>query len=56
MNNDIYRAAYEEANAELNAVFEQFEQLRRRKAQIEGVVEVLKPLLELQAHSVPGVA
>ena len=56
MNQDIYRAAYEEAKAELRDVFEQFEQLSRRKDQIEGVVEVLKPLVALQAHGSPSLA
>jgi len=56
MNQEIYRAAYEEAKAELRDVFEQFEQLSRRKDQIEGVVEVLKPLVALQAHGSPSLA
>ncbi len=51
MQRDIYRAAYEEAKAELKDVFEKFEQLKQRKAQIEGVVEVLKPLVALQAQN-----
>ena len=45
MTQDTYRFAYEEANAELGEILGQFEQLRLRKAQMEQVVEALKPLL-----------
>ncbi|MDR3742053.1 MAG: hypothetical protein P4L40_23780 [Terracidiphilus sp.] len=45
MTQDTYRFAYEEANAELREILEQFDQLRLRKAQMEQVVEALRPLL-----------
>lgn len=45
MTQDTYRFAYEEANAELREILGQFEQLRLRKAQMEQVVEALRPLL-----------
>jgi hypothetical protein len=45
MTQDTYRFAYEEANAELRGILAQFEQLQLRKAQIELVVEALRPLL-----------
>lgn len=45
MTQDTYRFAYEEANAELRDILAQFEQLSLRKAQMEQVVEALRPLL-----------
>lgn len=45
MTQDTYRFAYEEASAELREILGQFEQLRHRKAQMEQVVEALKPIL-----------
>jgi hypothetical protein len=45
MTQDTYRFAYEEANAELREIVAQFEQLHLRKAQMEQVVEALRPLL-----------
>jgi hypothetical protein len=45
MTQDTYRIAYEEANAELRGILAQFEQLHLRKAQMEQVVEALRPLL-----------
>lgn len=53
MTQDTYRFAYEEANAELGEIMGQFEQLRLRKAQMEQVVEALKPLLS--DASVPAI-
>jgi hypothetical protein len=44
---DIYRAAYELGNAELNGILEEFEKLRIRKEQVEKLVTVLKPLVEI---------
>ncbi|HWT65158.1 MAG TPA: hypothetical protein VN151_03520 [Terracidiphilus sp.] len=45
MTQDTYRFAYEEANAELREILEQFEQLRLRKTQMELVIEALRPML-----------
>ncbi len=45
MTQETYRFAFEEANAELRDIAVQFEQLRLRKAQMEQVVEALRPLL-----------
>lgn len=44
MNKEAYRFAFDEANAELNAIMGEFEQLRMRKERVEKVVEALKPL------------
>lgn len=46
-----YRNAFETANAELNEIVSQFDQLRMRKERIEKMVEVLKPLLLEEAQS-----
>ena len=45
MTQDTYRFAFEEANAELQEIAGQFENLRVRKEQVEQVIEVLRPLL-----------
>jgi hypothetical protein len=45
MTQDTYRFAYDEANAELQEILNQFEKLRLRKTQMELVVEALQPLL-----------
>ena len=44
MNKEVYRFAFDEANAELIAIMGEFEQLRMRKERVEKVVEALKPL------------
>jgi hypothetical protein len=44
MNREVYRFAFDEANAELSQIVGEFEQLRLRKERIEKVVEALKPL------------
>jgi len=44
MNKEVYRFAFDEANAELIAIMGEFEQLRQRKERVEKVVEALKPL------------
>lgn len=44
MRQEVYRVAYDEANAELSEILSKFEQLRLRKDRIEKVVEALKPL------------
>ncbi|MGA2729487.1 MAG: hypothetical protein ABSE96_16895 [Terracidiphilus sp.] len=44
MNKEVYRFAFDEANAELNQIVGEFEQLRMRKERVEKVVEALKPL------------
>jgi hypothetical protein len=50
MRQDVYRVAYDEANAELNEILGRFEQLKLRKDRIEKVVEVLKPLVGIEAQ------
>jgi hypothetical protein len=47
MRQGTYRVAYDEAVAELNAIIEQFEELRVKKEQIENVVDALKPFVGL---------
>lgn len=44
---EVYRVAFDSANAELNEILVGFEQLRLRKERIEKVVNALKPLLGL---------
>jgi hypothetical protein len=42
----VYRAAYDEAKAELADILREFEHLRLRKEQLEKIVEALKPIAE----------
>lgn len=51
MTQDTFRTAYQQANAELGSILEQFDRLRHKKEQIERVVEALRPLLEAQGES-----
>src|ERR1700757_4643255 len=51
MRQDVYRVAYEEANAELIEIRSRFEQLRPRKEHLEGVIAVLEPMLALSASA-----
>jgi hypothetical protein len=51
MRQDVYRVAYEEANAELIEIRGRFEQLLSRKEHLEGVVAVLGPMLALSASA-----
>jgi hypothetical protein len=51
MKEDVYRFAFDEANAELAQIMGEFDQLRMRKDRIEKVVEALKPLA---GNDVPG--
>ncbi len=46
MRDDAYRAAFEEANVELQEILNQIEQLQQRQTRLERVAEVLKPLAE----------
>lgn len=46
MTQDTYRFAYDEANAELREIVDQFEQLQVRKEQIEQVVKVLRAVMD----------
>ena len=57
MRQEVYRAAYEEANAELTEILGKFEKLRQRKDRIEKVVEMLKPMagFEMSASVTPKV-
>jgi hypothetical protein len=53
MRQDVYRVAFDEANAELSEILGKFELLRLRKDRIEKVVEALKPLVALNEQQ-PG--
>jgi len=50
MNKEVYRFAFDEANAELTAIMGEFEQLRMRKERVEKVVEALKPLAAMDGQ------
>ena len=54
MNKEVYRFAFDEANAELSQIVGEFEQLRLRKERVEKVVEALKPLAGVDAQSTGG--
>jgi hypothetical protein len=56
MKAEIYGAAYEQANSELRNIFEQLDQLGRRKGQIEKLVETLKPMIGSQSQGNVGFA
>ena len=51
MKQEVYRFAFDEANAELNQILGEFEQLRQRKDRIEKVVEALKPLAGVEGQA-----
>jgi hypothetical protein len=51
MRQDVFRVAYDEANAELLAISKKFEELRQRKESLEGVVTVLGPILGIEVPS-----
>jgi hypothetical protein len=54
MNKEVYRFAFDEANAELTQIVGEFEQLRQRKERVEKVVEALKPLAGVDAQAASG--
>lgn len=54
MKEEVYRFAFDEANAELAQIMGEFEQLRQRKDRIEKVVEALKPLAGNEAQAPPS--
>lgn len=54
MKEEVYRFAFDEANAELTQIVGEFEQLRMRKDRIEKVVEALKPLAGSDAQGAPA--
>ncbi len=54
MNKEVYRFAFDEANAELSQIVGEFEQLRQRKERVEKVVEALKPLAGVELQAVNG--
>jgi hypothetical protein len=49
MRLDVYSVAYDEANSELLEITKRFEQLRRRKESLEGLVAALSPIMGLAA-------
>jgi hypothetical protein len=48
VHEDVYRLAFESATSELIEISAAFEELRVRKDRIERLVEVLKPLVEVE--------
>lgn len=52
MRQDVFRVAYDEANAELLAITKKFEELRQRKESLEGVVTVLGPVLGIEVPTI----
>jgi hypothetical protein len=54
MKEEVYRFAFDEANAELSQIVGEFEQLRMRKDRIEKVVEALKPLAGGDVQGAPA--
>jgi hypothetical protein len=54
MNKEVYRFAFDEANAELTQIVGEFEQLRLRKERVEKVVEALKPLAGADSQGAGG--
>ncbi|HWT65159.1 MAG TPA: hypothetical protein VN151_03525 [Terracidiphilus sp.] len=54
MKEEVYRFAFDEANAELTQIMNEFEQLRQRKDRIEKVVEALKPLAAGEVQGAPA--
>ncbi len=53
MNKEVYRFAFDEANAELTQIVGEFDLLRQRKERVEKVVEALKPLAGIEGASSP---
>jgi len=53
MKQEVYRFAFDEANAELAQIIGEFEQLRLRKDRIEKVVEALKPIATAETQGAP---
>lgn len=51
MRQDVYRAAYQEANAELNEIMGKFEQLRQKKERVEKMIEMLKSMADIDITS-----
>jgi hypothetical protein len=55
MRQEVYRVAFDEANAELSEILGKFELLRLRKDRIEKVVEALKPLVAAAESQTPAI-
>ena len=47
MRQDVYRAALDEANAELKEIVNKFEELRLRKEQLEKMTTALKTVAKV---------
>jgi hypothetical protein len=54
MNQEAYRMAFNEANAELIDIMSKFEKLRLQKERVETVVAALKPMVDMQAQTMAG--
>lgn len=51
VNEEVYRVAFESAKTELGEISATFEELRIRKDHIEKLVNVLKPLVEVEEQA-----
>ena len=47
VHKDIYRFAFDEASSELRKILQSFEQLCAKKNQVEKLLEVLKPEIDI---------
>ena len=54
VHGEIYRVAFEAAQAELAEITAEFERLRVRKEQVERLVMVLKPIIGEVENSAPA--
>jgi hypothetical protein len=56
VHTEIYRVAFDAANAELTDISAEFERLRIRKEHIEKLVQVLQPLVADEEETAVGAA
>jgi hypothetical protein len=54
VHTEIYRVAFDAANAELTDINAEFERLRSRKEHIEKLVQVLQPLVADEEETASG--
>jgi hypothetical protein len=54
VHTEIYRVAFDAANAELTDISAEFERLRIRKEHIEKLVQVLQPLVAEEEETTAG--
>ena len=53
MRQDVFRVAYDEAQSELLDITVQFEQLKARKARLEGAIAALAPMCGAETSKTP---